>query len=216
MRSASLWVRSDGAQLAELVAKVDAGKLRVHVAAHRPAAELAAVHEDAGAGRLAGKTVVLAPDRDRAGRPLFALPPVGGPEVRRRAAPATRQHRRDHAAGPALRPGAGAHPLPGTPKRPGRHRLHRAPARPGARSRAGSAVSYASVPAVASPAPVQWCIALADFARQVRQETEHELLRPQLRRVRWPERSGWAKPAAVSAAGSTLANASRAHTGKML
>ncbi|MEV7300023.1 NADP-dependent oxidoreductase [Streptomyces clavifer] len=61
VRSASLWVRSDGAQLAALVAKVDAGELRVHVAAHRPLAELAAVHEDAGAGRLLGKTVVLAP-----------------------------------------------------------------------------------------------------------------------------------------------------------
>lgn len=61
MRSASLWVRSDGAQLAELVAKVDAGKLQIHVAARRPVAELAAVHADAGAGRLPGKTVVLAP-----------------------------------------------------------------------------------------------------------------------------------------------------------
>ncbi|MFJ6463586.1 NADP-dependent oxidoreductase [Streptomyces sp. NPDC091387] len=61
VRSASLWVRSDGAQLAELVAKVDAGTLKVHVAAHRPVAELAAVHEDAGAGRLSGKTVLLAP-----------------------------------------------------------------------------------------------------------------------------------------------------------
>ncbi|MFJ1785028.1 zinc-binding dehydrogenase [Streptomyces anulatus] len=61
VRGASLWVRSDGAQLAELVAKVDAGKLRIHVAAHRPVAELAAVHEEAGAGLLTGKTVVLAP-----------------------------------------------------------------------------------------------------------------------------------------------------------
>lgn len=61
MRSASLWVRSDGAQLSELVAKVDAGKLRLHIADHRPVAELASVHEDAGAGRLPGKTVVLAP-----------------------------------------------------------------------------------------------------------------------------------------------------------
>ena len=54
-------VRSDGAQLAELVAKVDAGRLRVHVAARRPVAELAAVHEDAAAGRLPGKTVLIAP-----------------------------------------------------------------------------------------------------------------------------------------------------------
>lgn len=61
VRSESLWVRSDGAQLNELVAKMDAGRLRLHVAAHRPVIELAAVHEDAGAGRLPGKTVVLAP-----------------------------------------------------------------------------------------------------------------------------------------------------------
>ena len=61
VRGASLWVRSDGAQLTELVAKVDAGKLRLHVAARRPMAELATVHEDATTGRLPGKTVVLTP-----------------------------------------------------------------------------------------------------------------------------------------------------------
>ncbi|GAA3858954.1 NADP-dependent oxidoreductase [Streptomyces sedi] len=61
VRAANLWVRGDGSQLANLVAKVDAGTLRLHVAAHRPAADLATVHEDAGAGRLPGKTVVLAP-----------------------------------------------------------------------------------------------------------------------------------------------------------
>ncbi|MFD4684371.1 NADP-dependent oxidoreductase [Streptomyces sp. NPDC058461] len=61
VRSANLWVRSDGAQLAELVAKVDAGALRLHVADRRSLAELADVHADAGAGRLSGKTVVLAP-----------------------------------------------------------------------------------------------------------------------------------------------------------
>jgi NADPH:quinone reductase-like Zn-dependent oxidoreductase len=61
VRSANLFVRSDGAQLAELVGKVDAGRLRLHIAAHRAVAELAAVHADAGAGRLPGKTVVLAP-----------------------------------------------------------------------------------------------------------------------------------------------------------
>ncbi|WP_435175892.1 NADP-dependent oxidoreductase [Actinacidiphila sp. bgisy145] len=61
VRNANLWVRPDGAQLAELAAKVDAGKLRVHVAARRPVTELAAVHQDAAAGRLPGKTVILAP-----------------------------------------------------------------------------------------------------------------------------------------------------------
>ncbi|MFH8533947.1 NADP-dependent oxidoreductase [Streptomyces tendae] len=61
VRSASLWVRSDGDQLAQLVAKVDSGKLRIHVADRRPVASLAAVHGDAAAGRLTGKTVLTAP-----------------------------------------------------------------------------------------------------------------------------------------------------------
>ncbi|NGO71852.1 NADP-dependent oxidoreductase [Streptomyces boncukensis] len=61
VRSANLFVRPDGTQLAELVGKVDAGTVRIHVAAHRLVADLAAVHADAGAGRLPGKTVVLAP-----------------------------------------------------------------------------------------------------------------------------------------------------------
>jgi NADPH:quinone reductase-like Zn-dependent oxidoreductase len=60
VRSANLWVRSDGPQLAELVAKVDAGTLRLHIADRRPMAELAAVHEDSAAGRLPGKTVLIA------------------------------------------------------------------------------------------------------------------------------------------------------------
>ncbi|WP_234386279.1 NADP-dependent oxidoreductase [Streptomyces sp. ERV7] len=61
VRSASLWVRSDRTQLTELVTKVDTGELQLHIAAHRPMAELATVHADAGAGRLPGKTIVLAP-----------------------------------------------------------------------------------------------------------------------------------------------------------
>ncbi|MBD0742268.1 NADP-dependent oxidoreductase [Streptomyces sp. CBMA152] len=61
VRSASLWVRSDRTQLTELVTKVDTGKLHLHIAGHRPIAELATVHADAGAGRLPGKTILLAP-----------------------------------------------------------------------------------------------------------------------------------------------------------
>jgi NADPH:quinone reductase-like Zn-dependent oxidoreductase len=61
VRSASLWVRSDRAQLTELVAKVDAGQLRVHVADRRPVVELREVHQDATAGRLPGKTVLIVP-----------------------------------------------------------------------------------------------------------------------------------------------------------
>ncbi|MFI6519448.1 NADP-dependent oxidoreductase [Spirillospora sp. NPDC050679] len=51
--------RNDAAQLAGLVALVDAGAVRVE-AAVRPLAEAAAVHRDAEAGRVRGK-VVLAP-----------------------------------------------------------------------------------------------------------------------------------------------------------
>ncbi|WP_369805184.1 zinc-binding dehydrogenase [Pseudonocardia sp. MH-G8] len=45
-------------ELGELVAGVDRGELRVHVAARRPLAELAAVHAEPEAGRLRGKTVL--------------------------------------------------------------------------------------------------------------------------------------------------------------
>ena len=61
VRTASLWVRSDSRQLSQLVAKVDAGLLRLHIADRRPMDQLGAVHRDAGAGRLAGKTVLTAP-----------------------------------------------------------------------------------------------------------------------------------------------------------
>jgi len=61
VRTASLWVRSDARQLSQLVAKVDAGLLRLHIADRRPMDQLGAVHRDAGAGRLAGKTVLTAP-----------------------------------------------------------------------------------------------------------------------------------------------------------
>ncbi|MER8157556.1 NADP-dependent oxidoreductase [Streptomyces sp. NPDC094472] len=61
VRSASLWVRSDAAQLTELVARADDGRLRIHIADRRPVAESRAVHEDSAAGRLPGKTVLIAP-----------------------------------------------------------------------------------------------------------------------------------------------------------
>jgi NADPH:quinone reductase-like Zn-dependent oxidoreductase len=52
-------VRNDTEHLTALVKLVDAGTLRVDVAASRPLAELPAVHRDAEAGRLAGKTILL-------------------------------------------------------------------------------------------------------------------------------------------------------------
>ena len=58
VRTVQMFVRSDASQLAGLVARVDAGDLEIHVAQRRPLADLAAVHGEAGSGRLAGKTVL--------------------------------------------------------------------------------------------------------------------------------------------------------------
>ncbi|HEX5288614.1 MAG TPA: NADP-dependent oxidoreductase [Streptosporangiaceae bacterium] len=59
VRTVRVFARSDAAQLAELVARVDAGDLKIDVAQRRPLADLAAVHELAAAGRLPGKTVLI-------------------------------------------------------------------------------------------------------------------------------------------------------------
>jgi NADPH:quinone reductase-like Zn-dependent oxidoreductase len=61
VRTVRVFARSDAAQLAELVNLVnlvDAGDLQIEVAARRPLTDLAAVHDEAAAGRLAGKTVL--------------------------------------------------------------------------------------------------------------------------------------------------------------
>jgi NADPH:quinone reductase-like Zn-dependent oxidoreductase len=58
VRTVRLFVRSDASQLAELVTRVDAGDLKIEVAERRPLADLAAVHDQAAAGRLSGKTVL--------------------------------------------------------------------------------------------------------------------------------------------------------------
>lgn len=59
VRTVRVFVRGDAAQLTELVARVDAGDLKIDVAARRPLTDLAAVHAEAVTGRLAGKTVLL-------------------------------------------------------------------------------------------------------------------------------------------------------------
>ncbi len=59
VRVVSVSSRSDAGQLAELVTRVDAGNLRIDVAARRPLTDLAAVHDEALDGRLAGKTVLI-------------------------------------------------------------------------------------------------------------------------------------------------------------
>jgi NADPH:quinone reductase-like Zn-dependent oxidoreductase len=58
VRTVRMFARSDAAQLAGLVARVDAGDLQIEVAERLPLAELAAVHDQAVAGRLSGKTVL--------------------------------------------------------------------------------------------------------------------------------------------------------------
>jgi NADPH:quinone reductase-like Zn-dependent oxidoreductase len=58
VRTVRVFVRSGASQLAELVTRVDAGVLQIEVAERRPLADLAAVHDQATAGRLAGKTVL--------------------------------------------------------------------------------------------------------------------------------------------------------------
>lgn len=59
VRSVRVLARSDAAQLAELVTRVDEGRLAVHVADRRPLTDLAAVHDRAAAAGLPGKTVLL-------------------------------------------------------------------------------------------------------------------------------------------------------------
>jgi NADPH:quinone reductase-like Zn-dependent oxidoreductase len=61
VRGIDLFVRSDAAQLSQLVALIDSGELRVDVAQRVPLAELPAVHAQAAAGALPGKTVIVAP-----------------------------------------------------------------------------------------------------------------------------------------------------------
>ncbi|HEU5392122.1 MAG TPA: NADP-dependent oxidoreductase [Streptosporangiaceae bacterium] len=61
VRAAQMFVRSDAAQLGELVARVDAGDLAIDVAQRRPLADLAAVHDESAAGRLPGGKTILIP-----------------------------------------------------------------------------------------------------------------------------------------------------------
>jgi NADPH:quinone reductase-like Zn-dependent oxidoreductase len=60
-RAAQMFVRSDAAQLGELVARVDAGELAIDVGQRRPLADLAAVHDQSAAGRLPGGKTILIP-----------------------------------------------------------------------------------------------------------------------------------------------------------
>lgn len=62
VRTQRVFVRSDAAQLAGLVSRVDAGQLRIEVADRRPLEQAASVHADSDAGRLHGKTILIPAD----------------------------------------------------------------------------------------------------------------------------------------------------------
>lgn len=59
VRSQRVFVRSDAAQLAELVSRVNDGRVRIEVAERRPLEQAAAVHTDFDNGRLHGKTILI-------------------------------------------------------------------------------------------------------------------------------------------------------------
>ena len=59
IRMVRVLARSDAAQLADLIARIDAGEPRVTAPVRRPLTDLAAVHDEVVAGRLAGKTVLI-------------------------------------------------------------------------------------------------------------------------------------------------------------
>jgi NADPH:quinone reductase-like Zn-dependent oxidoreductase len=61
VRGVDLFVHSDADQLSRLAALIDSGELRVDVAQRVPLAELPAVHTQAAAGELPGKTVIVVP-----------------------------------------------------------------------------------------------------------------------------------------------------------
>jgi NADPH:quinone reductase-like Zn-dependent oxidoreductase len=59
VRTVQVFVRSDAGQLTELTGLVDAGDLKIDVGQRRPLADLRAVHDEAAAGQLPGKSILL-------------------------------------------------------------------------------------------------------------------------------------------------------------
>jgi len=58
VRTMNMYVRSDAAQLAEIVRRIDAGTVTVDISARHPLAEVALVHEQSAAGTIRGKVVI--------------------------------------------------------------------------------------------------------------------------------------------------------------
>lgn len=58
VRSASVWVTPNGSHLADMVSRLDQGRIKLNIVDRRPLQELRAVHEEAGIGTLLGKTIL--------------------------------------------------------------------------------------------------------------------------------------------------------------
>ena len=58
VRSASVWVTPNGSHLADLVSRLDQGRIKLNIGDRRPLQELHAIHEDAENGKLLGTTVL--------------------------------------------------------------------------------------------------------------------------------------------------------------
>jgi NADPH:quinone reductase-like Zn-dependent oxidoreductase len=58
VRTTNMYVRSDAARLAEIVHRIDAGRVTVDISARHPLADLARVHELSAAGGIRGKVVL--------------------------------------------------------------------------------------------------------------------------------------------------------------
>lgn len=58
VRTASVWVTPNGSHLADMVTRLDQGRIKLNVVDRRPLQELGAVHQDAANGKLLGKTVL--------------------------------------------------------------------------------------------------------------------------------------------------------------
>ncbi len=58
VRTANVWVTPNGTHLADLVTRLDQGRLTLNIADRRPLQELSTVHHDATTGKLLGKTVL--------------------------------------------------------------------------------------------------------------------------------------------------------------
>ncbi len=63
VRTQRVFVRSDAAQLVELIRRVDDGRLRIEIADRRALEQAATVHSESDAGRLHGKTILIPGDQ---------------------------------------------------------------------------------------------------------------------------------------------------------